>query len=133
MLHPVLRPVRCQQIISGAAPGPGQVHGCPFRHYSEQNLTSSLLTTYGLTASDTKEIVSAVKSTHYHLACTRLFEIQHAKVGVAKGDGLGKGDSVDHPNRYFDQSRQMYKEAKEKDGEGSEEKVKKEEAMDVDG
>jgi DNA primase large subunit len=131
-VHPSSPTLSCQQIITGATPGPGQAHGCPFRHYSEANLTSSLLTTYGLNGSDTKDIVSAVKSNHYHLACTRLFEIQHAKLGVAKGEGIGKGDSVDHPNRYFDRSRALYKEQREK--ETSEDgKVKKEEPMEVDG
>lgn len=83
-----------------------------------------------------------------------MFEIQHAKLpggkGVEKGDGLGGGDSVDHPNRYFDASRKVIREAKdsvkkEDDGgaaDGADVKpvvsgrkmvgVKKEEAMDVD-
>lgn len=39
-----------------------------------------------------------------------------------KGEGVGKGDAVDHPNRYFDASRRVMKEKKE-----SEEGVKKEE------
>ena len=44
------------------------------------------------------------KAGHYHVACTRLFEITHAKQGVARGDGLGQGESVAHPNRYMEAS-----------------------------
>ncbi|GAA5890816.1 hypothetical protein JCM5296_003430 [Sporobolomyces johnsonii] len=138
-------PKSCTAIITGPVPGPNQSHGCPFRHHSEAALTSLLhLTIPSLASPDLKEILAATKNGHYHVACTRVFELQHAKVGVAKGDGLGGGDSVDHPNRYFDRSRQVVKEARAKEvkeEEGSEKKpgvggtgpVKKDEAMDVDG
>lgn len=89
----------------GKAPGPVESHGCPFRHFNETNLASALQSSYKLSAGEQKEILASVKTQHYHLACTRLFEIQHASVGVVKGDGIGDGDSVDHPNKYFDASR----------------------------
>ena len=98
---------RCREIITGTAPGPGQSHGCPFRHYSTENLTAALTTGYSLTSVETKEILASVKSQHYHLACTRLFEIQNK---VEPGEGLGGGDNVDHPNKYFDASWKMEKE-----------------------
>ncbi|CEQ42849.1 SPOSA6832_04716 [Sporobolomyces salmonicolor] len=135
----------CTAIITGPVPGPNQSHGCPFRHHSEAGLTSLLhMSIPSLASADLKEILAATKNGHYHVACTRVFELQHAKVGVAKGDGLGGGDSVDHPNRYFDRSREVIKEARAKEvkaEEGDETKpgvgrtrpVKKEEAMDVDG
>lgn len=91
----------------GTAPGPGQSHGCPFRHFSESNLTSALAANYNLSSIDTKEILASVKSQHYHLACTRVFEIQN---NVEKGEGIGAGDSVDHPNKFFDQSWKLEKE-----------------------
>lgn len=96
------------------------MHGCPFRHHSETGLTSLLHSTLGSTMSnaDLKEILAATKNGHYHVACTRVFELQHAKLpggaSVQKGDGLGGGDSVDHPNRYFDASRKAIKEARDK-------------------
>jgi DNA primase large subunit len=46
-----------------------------------------------------------VKSTHYHLACTRVFEVVK---GVKKGEGLG-GENVVHPNKWVDASRAMEK------------------------
>ncbi|GAA5863634.1 hypothetical protein JCM3774_001198 [Rhodotorula dairenensis] len=113
-------PKSCTSIITGPVPGAGQVHGCPFRHHSEAALTSLLHSTLGgsVTSSDLKEILAATKAGHYHVACTRVFELQHAKLpggtSVPKGEGLGGGDSVDHPNRYFDASRKVIKEARDK-------------------
>lgn len=103
---------------SYARPGPSS--RLPFRHHSEQALTSLLHSTLGgtLANSDLKEILAATKSGHYHVACTRVFELQHAKLpggaSVPKGEGLGGGDSVDHPNRYFDASRKVIREAKDR-------------------
>ncbi|KAL8279807.1 hypothetical protein RQP46_007657 [Phenoliferia psychrophenolica] len=117
----------CSQIINGKTPGSGESHGCPFRHYSEANLSTALSSTYNLSSAEQKEIIGATKEHHYHIACTRLFEIQHASQGVAKGDGIGKGDSVDHPNRYFDASRELYVVKKEED-----DKLREMEEMEVD-
>ncbi|KAK4052341.1 DNA primase subunit pri2 [Microbotryomycetes sp. JL201] len=105
------QPKSCQQIITGPVPASGQVHGCPFRHWSEANLQASLQSTYKVSAPDTKAILASVKQGHYHVACTRLFEIQHAQYGIRNGDGLGNGDNVDHPNKYFDHSRFVRKQA----------------------
>lgn len=50
-----------------------------------------------------QEVLAQVKNTHYHVACTRVFEITHAGAGgVKKGEGVGGGESVDHPNKWFD-------------------------------
>lgn len=61
--------------------------------------------------------MNATKIGHYHVACTRLFEIQHRSVGVQRGQGIGDGESVDHPNRYFEASRKIRLEkVKEEEG-----------------
>ncbi|KDQ60698.1 hypothetical protein JAAARDRAFT_151308 [Jaapia argillacea MUCL 33604] len=105
----------CQQILMNDQPGPGDSHGCPYRHFSEDNLQSALLAAYshqGLTSSDLPEIMHAVKSQHYHVACTRVFEITHAGSGVGtvkKGEGVGGGESVTHPNQYAARSRELEK------------------------
>ncbi|GAA5940600.1 DNA primase subunit PRI2 [Sporobolomyces koalae] len=145
-------PKSCTQIITGPVPGAGQCHGCPFRH-QEANLTPLLQQSIpNLTNADLNEIVKSAKAGHYHVSCTRVFELQHAKLGVQKGDGLGGGDSVDHPNRYFDKSRQLVKDARQVEEAKNEEDetiegggrikkessrsggiVKKEDAMQVDG
>jgi DNA primase large subunit len=74
-------------------------------------LQTALLSTYGgqgLTLADLPEIVATVKGGHYHVACTRVFEITHSRQGVKKGDGLG-GESVTHPNQYAAKSRELEK------------------------
>lgn len=50
-----------------------------------------------------------VKGKHYHVACTRVFELTHASCGVEKGDGLGGGESVTHPNQYAARSIELRK------------------------
>ncbi|KAI0665152.1 DNA primase large subunit [Cubamyces menziesii] len=111
----------CQQILMSDQPGPGDSHGCPYRHFSADNLQSALLTMYGehgLTSGDMQEIMSTVKAGHYHVACTRVFEITHARQGVKKGEGVGGGESVTHPNQYAARSRELEKKAEGKDGDG---------------
>ncbi|GAA5991439.1 hypothetical protein JCM5350_006930 [Sporobolomyces pararoseus] len=130
-------PKTCTAIITGPVPGAGQCHGCPFKH-QEANLVPLLQQTLpNITQSDIKEITKAAKEGHYHVSCTRVFEIQHAKFGVSKGDGWGNGDSVDHPNRYFDRSRQLVIDSQPKAKKEEESKttsqLKKEQFMEVDG
>ena len=36
-----------------------------------------------------------------------MFEITHADRGVKKGEGLGGGESVAHPNKYVARSREL--------------------------
>lgn len=102
----------CINIITQDQPGPQDNHGCPFRHFSPANLSSALISQYGLNFAEQSEILQAVKSGHYHVGCTRLFEITHLKQGVKKGDGLGEGESVSHPNRYFERSWSLVKDGK---------------------
>lgn len=85
-------------------PGPQDSHGCPFRHFSETSLSAALMATFHIGTSEQRDILDAVKGGHYHVACTRLYEITH---GAKKGDGLGGGESVTHPNLYFDRSRAL--------------------------
>jgi DNA primase large subunit len=66
-------------------------------------LSSALLSAYssrGLNQSHLAEIHQTVKTQHYHVACTRVFELTHANCGVKKGEGVGGGESVTHPNQY---------------------------------
>lgn len=56
------------------------------------------------------EIMNTVKAGHYHVACTRVFEITHSSMGVKKGEGVGGGESVTHPNQYAARSREIEKE-----------------------
>ncbi|KGB80170.1 DNA primase large subunit [Cryptococcus deuterogattii R265] len=119
-------PKNCQQILTQDQPGTQDSHGCPFRHFSPENLTAFLTNTYpdhfSRTSPEMRDVLDSVKASHYHLACTRVFEVTH---GVKKGEGLGNGESVSHPNKWADRSRELENEVI--DG-----IKKKEEPMDVD-
>jgi DNA primase large subunit len=104
-------PHSCQQILTADLPGANDSHGCPYRQFSPDNLQTALLSSYGpkgLTAADLPEIMHAVKTSHYHVACTRVFEITHSSQ-VKKGDGIGGGECVTHPNQYAMKSRELEK------------------------
>lgn len=53
--------------------------------------------------------MNMVKTGHYHVACTRVFEITHTALGVKKGEGVGVGESVTHPNQYAARSMELEK------------------------
>ncbi|KAJ7582779.1 DNA primase large subunit [Mycena floridula] len=89
----------CQQLLSIE----NSAHGCPYRHFKPENVQTALLSSYsnqGLSSSDLPEILAIMKTSHFHVACTRVFEITHAAYGVKKGDGIGSFESVTHPNQY---------------------------------
>jgi DNA primase large subunit len=93
----------CQQILMNDQPGASDSHGCPYRHFSPNNLQTALLSMYspqGLTEADLPEIMNMVRAEAYHVACTRVYEITHATQNVRKGDGIGSGETITHPNQY---------------------------------
>lgn len=107
------KPLGCQQILSDAAPGPIDHHGCPYRYFSEDNLVASLEGMGVRDASTLRSVKEDVRTKQYHVACTRVFEITHKSLhGVKSLIGTGVGmESITHPNLYFDRSIQMAKEA----------------------
>lgn len=89
-------PHSCLKIINTSV-GPGENHGCPFKHYDVNNLRQKLQS-YNLSVSDISEVVDLSSRGHYQLACTRYFEITH-NVHNAKG--------INHPNLYFEESQNV--------------------------
>ncbi|EFN75543.1 DNA primase large subunit [Harpegnathos saltator] len=87
-------PYGCQKIISSAV-GPGEYHGCPFRHMDRDSLCQKL-TSYGIFATNTTEILDLAKDGQYHLACAKYFEVVHNKPA---------SKPLLHPNAYFAESR----------------------------
>ena len=67
----------------------------------------SMYSSQGLTEADLPEIMNTVRNKAYHVACTRIYEITHARQNVRKGDGIGSGESVTHPNQYAAASRAL--------------------------
>lgn len=102
-------PKSCQQVLTQNQPGAQENHGCPFRHMAPDNLQTFLLGNYPQLergSSDMREIMDSVKSSLYHVACTKLFEVTH---NVKRGEGLGNSESVTHPNKYTERSREIEK------------------------
>lgn len=64
-------PYSCQKILIDPGPGPGEAHGCPYRHFSMENLTT-LLRASGVTD---RAVLQGVKedkdSQKFHMACNR--------------------------------------------------------------
>ena len=64
-------PYSCQKILTEHPPGPGESHGCPYRHFSVDNLTA-LLQAVGVRD---QEVLKGVKEDKekqkFHLACNR--------------------------------------------------------------
>lgn len=64
-------PYSCQKILTEHAPGNGEAHGCPYRHFDEQNLMTLL---EGVGISD-KGVLQGVREDKqkqkFHMACNR--------------------------------------------------------------
>ncbi|KKA28209.1 hypothetical protein TD95_003307 [Thielaviopsis punctulata] len=101
-------PMSCQKILLDTPPGPGQAHGCPYRHFNEENL-AVLLRSMGITD---RAVVQAVlqdkEQMKYHIGCNRVFEHLHKnELKRAKDENLlgpAQLDTILHPNEYFKRS-----------------------------
>ncbi|KAJ8759213.1 hypothetical protein K2173_006673 [Erythroxylum novogranatense] len=91
-------PCSCQKIIS-STPGVGDHHGCPYRHFSEENLRAALFR-MGVNGSAVEDVMEKVRNRHYQLACTLTFEAIH---------GSTYDVGVNHPNQYFTDSQKILK------------------------
>ncbi|KAG0064019.1 hypothetical protein BGZ89_009432 [Linnemannia elongata] len=114
-------PYSCKSIIMNNAPGPGDHHGCPFRHFSAPNLRAQLAA-HNVDEFDTDDIIHKVQQRHYQIACTRYYEVTRAKmVGIspenikgglsdsATGSMIASQEVIEHPNQFFEQSYLLMK------------------------
>ncbi|GMN49273.1 hypothetical protein TIFTF001_018446 [Ficus carica] len=89
-------PYSCQKVIS-STPGVGDHHGCPYRHFSEENLRAAL-NKMGVNSRAVEDIMNKVQNRHYQLACTLTFEAVHNSSCDA---------GINHPNQYFSDSQKI--------------------------
>ncbi|KAJ4710801.1 DNA primase large subunit [Melia azedarach] len=89
-------PYSCQKIIS-LTPGVGDHHGCPYRHFSEENLRAAL-GRMGVGSHAVEDVMDKVRNRHYQLACTLMFEAIHSSSCDA---------GINHPNQYFSDSQKI--------------------------
>jgi len=101
-------PFSCQKILTEHPPGPGEAHGCPYRHFNMENLTT-LVNQMGVTD---RGVLSGIKedkdNQKYHMACNRVFEHVHKQeIRKAKDQGVMSANQLEtivHPNEYFKRS-----------------------------
>ncbi|KAJ3212908.1 hypothetical protein HK099_007632 [Clydaea vesicula] len=103
-------PYSCLKIITSNSPGSGDHHGCPFKHFSSENLrplitemvcsSSSYSSSSNQVQGNVSEVMNLAKAGHFQVACTRLFEFTHQKNGVLSETI----DTIEHPNQYFELS-----------------------------
>ncbi|KAL9604868.1 MAG: hypothetical protein Q9219_000316 [cf. Caloplaca sp. 3 TL-2023] len=101
-------PFSCQKILTEHPPGSGESHGCPYRHFSVENLTSLLQAT-GVRDQDVlRGVKEDIDKKRYHIACNRVFDWTHKKeIRHVKENGSWKAaelDTIVHPNTYFKRS-----------------------------
>ncbi|RKF64229.1 putative DNA primase large subunit [Erysiphe neolycopersici] len=101
-------PFSCQRILTEHAPGTGEAHGCPYRHFSVDNLLA-LLRDVGIQDQETLIGVKEDKEkTKYHLACNRVFEYVHrSQIKKVRNQGTwdtAQLETIVHPNEYFKRS-----------------------------
>lgn len=100
-------PNSCSRIITTAAPGPLEHHGCPFRHASADSLTTMLVAHVGptggrLEGGQVQEIVELARGNHCQSACTRLFE-------YTRHQQAGQLEIFSYPSKYFEASLRLTK------------------------
>ncbi|KAI8370234.1 eukaryotic and archaeal DNA primase, large subunit-domain-containing protein [Blakeslea trispora] len=93
--HTNYAPLSCIKIITGNPPSTGDHHGCPFRHFSANNLENRLQKDK-ISSTHINEILELVRNRHYQVACTRHFEVTRTAKQV---------DIIEHPNQYYEASK----------------------------
>lgn len=101
-------PYSCQKILTDNSPGAGQTHGCPYRHFSVENLINLLQATGVNDQEVLRGVREDVGKTRYHIACNRVFEWAHkAELKKVRDEGSWSQtdlDTIVHPNTYFKRS-----------------------------
>ncbi|XP_072382691.1 DNA primase large subunit-like [Diabrotica undecimpunctata] len=97
-------PYSCIKVIMSNV-GPGEHHGCPFKHW-DQSILKSKLGEIGIPTQGVTSIVELVNGGHYQIACSKYFECVHG--------GHQPPNMISHPNQYFADSMSLLKEKQEK-------------------
>ena len=103
-------PYPCSRIVMGNAPSSsGEHHGCPYKHYDTQNLSTLLQKLSIGSPADRSEIVNLAKSGNAQLACLKHFQVMHPDSASRSDVPL---DNVgNHPNAWFRASVAYHKTA----------------------
>ncbi len=88
-------PYSCQRIIMGTAPGGGEYHGCPYKHWDTEHLHSAL-TKSGLPGAAVADVMSSVRTKDFQVACRKQWEARY---------GLQSLNVGNHPNAYVEEAQ----------------------------
>ena len=78
--------------------GPGENHGCPYRHHDPDVLKANLVKSgIAVGSDDLNQILQASKEGHFQKACSLQFRASH------KGAELSTG-ITQHPNQFYQES-----------------------------
>ncbi|EXJ58327.1 DNA primase large subunit [Cladophialophora yegresii CBS 114405] len=101
-------PYSCQRILTEHPPGTGEAHGCPYRHFSVDNLTSMLQATGVHDRDVLRGVKEDVEKKRFHIACNRVFDWAHKQeIRKVKDEGIwgpAELETIVHPNTYFKRS-----------------------------
>ncbi|KAI1447070.1 DNA primase, large subunit [Annulohypoxylon stygium] len=101
-------PFSCQKILTEHPPGPGEAHGCPYRHFNLENLTALLQQTGVSDRSVLQGVKEDKDNQKFHMACNRVFEFVHKnELKKAKDESIMSSQQLEtivHPNEYFRRS-----------------------------
>ncbi|XP_042215191.1 DNA primase large subunit-like [Homarus americanus] len=89
-------PYSCLKIIMTSI-GPGDAHGCPFKH-NDQTMLRQRLVSFKVPQQAVNEIIELVSMSHYQVACQRYWEATHNAC-------LDAG--INHPNQFFEESQKI--------------------------
>ena len=88
-------PWNCMRVIMESV-GPGENHGCPYRHHDPEVLRQHLVQS-GLEGDALNQVVNSAKEGHFQKACALQFKHSH------KGQELST-PLTEHPNQFYQES-----------------------------
>jgi DNA primase large subunit len=100
-------PYGCMKIITGlAAPTSEDHHGCPFKNFSSSALKGELK---AFQRDQVDEIIQLVEGKHYQVACRKYFDLTHPSIKDTNAEMAREDDGTpfNHPNAYYQKSRQL--------------------------
>lgn len=100
------RPWDCGTILNKPRPSKSEYHGCPYRDLSTDSLIIQLQEMGIVDQHEINGVIDDVTKNDYTIACTRVFELTHKKELGLRGDA---NLHINHPNLYFERSRQLEK------------------------
>lgn len=114
------RPWDCATILNKPKPRAKEFHGCPYRDFTEAQLKQTFEDKGIKNIEDINLIMDNVQKQQYTIACTRVFELTHQKelLAQSKAGQPAQMEHINHPNLYFDRSRQLERAMQKKEEEG---------------